>query len=59
MLSRDEKSQLRALDQCQARHRHNEWLKFLRQIDRETPKDKALQLICDNYAAHKHPKVKQ
>ncbi len=44
--------------QCQKRHRHLEWLKFLRQIDRETPKDKALHLICDNYATHKHPKVK-
>jgi len=31
--------------QCQQRHRHTEWLKFLKQIDRETPKDKALHLI--------------
>ncbi|MGI0135127.1 MAG: IS630 family transposase, partial [Candidatus Micrarchaeaceae archaeon] len=46
------------IGQCQARHRHVEWLKFLRQIDRETPRDKALHLICDNYATHKHPKVK-
>jgi transposase len=44
---------------CQPRHRHVEWLKFLRQIERETPKDKALHLICDNYATHKHPKVLQ
>ena len=43
--------------QCQKRHRHIEWLKFLRQIERETPKDKALHLICDNYATHKHPVV--
>lgn len=43
--------------QCQQRHRHIEWLKFLRQIDRETPKGKALHLIVDNYATHKHPKV--
>lgn len=43
--------------QCQKRHRHIEWLKFLRQVDRETPKDKVLHLICDNYATHKHPKV--
>jgi len=43
--------------QCQQRHRHIEWLKFLRQIDRETPKGKALHLIADNYATHKHPKV--
>ena len=43
--------------QCQPRHRHSEWLKFLRQIDRATPKDKALHLIADNYATHKHPAV--
>jgi transposase len=42
---------------CDTRHRHSEWLSFLRQIDRETPKNKALHLICDNYATHKHPKV--
>ena len=40
--------------QCQKRHRHTEWLKFLRKIDRETPKDKTLHLMCDNYATHKH-----
>ncbi|MGH8766789.1 MAG: IS630 family transposase [Burkholderiales bacterium] len=43
---------------CNHRHRHQEWLTFLRQIDRETPKDKALHLICDNYATHKHPTVR-
>jgi transposase len=47
------------IGRCEQRHRHNEWLDFLRQIDRETPKDKALHLICDNYATHKHPNVKQ
>jgi len=46
------------ISQCQSRHRHTEWLKFLRQIDRETPKDKTLHLICDNYATHKHASVK-
>jgi len=45
--------------QCQQRHRHTEWLKFLRQIDRQTPKDKTLHLIADNYATHKHPVVQQ
>jgi transposase len=45
--------------QCQQRHRHIEWLKFLRQIDRETPKDKTLHLIADNYATHKHPGVQK
>lgn len=46
------------ISRCAQRHRHTEWLDFLRQIDRETPKDKTLHLICDNYATHKHPKVK-
>jgi transposase len=47
------------ISRCEQRHRHDEWLKFLRQIDRETPKDKRVHLICDNYATHKHPKVKE
>jgi transposase len=45
--------------QCQQRHRHIEWLKFLRQIERETPSDKELHLIADNYATHKHPAVQK
>lgn len=45
------------IGQCQQRHTHTEWLKFLRKIDRETPKDKTLHLIADNYATHKHPVV--
>jgi len=43
---------------CMPRHRHQEWIKFLRQIDRETPSELDLHLIADNYATHKHPKVK-
>ena len=45
--------------QCQQRHRHTEWLKFLRQIDRETPKGRTLHLIVDNYVTHKHPAVQK
>jgi transposase len=45
--------------QCQQRHRHTEWLKFLRKIDRETPKEKTLHLVADNYATHKHPAVQK
>ena len=45
------------IGQCQQRHTHVEWLRFLRQIDRETPKGKTLHLIADNYATHKHPAV--
>ena len=40
------------------RHRHEEWLKFLKRLERETPKRLALHIICDNYATHKHPVVK-
>src|SRR6516225_11565346 len=38
-------------------HTHLEWLRFLKQIDRETPKELDLHLIVDNYATHKHPVV--
>lgn len=44
---------------CQQRHRHQEWIKFLRLIDQATPADKQLYLIADNYATHKHPKVQR
>jgi transposase len=47
------------IGQCQPRHTHAEWLKFLKKIDRETPKDKTLHLIADNYATHKHPAVQK
>lgn len=40
------------------RHRHQEWLAFLKKIHRETPKDLTIHLIADNYATHKHPEVK-
>jgi len=43
---------------CMPRHRHQEWIKFLKQIDQETPEELDLHLIVDNYATHKHPKVK-
>ncbi|MBB4518335.1 MULTISPECIES: IS630 family transposase [Burkholderiaceae] len=46
------------IGQCQTKHRHQEWLSFLRKIDRNTPKHKELHLIADNYATHKHPEVK-
>src|SRR5450631_3594253 len=38
-------------------HRHQEWLRFLKMIDRQTPKKKELHLVVDNYATHKHPEV--
>jgi transposase len=47
----------KVIGQCMSRHRHQEWLKFLRRIDRQTPKHLAGHLIADNYATHKHAKV--
>ena len=43
--------------QCQARHRHQEFLKFLRRIEKTFPQ-RELHLILDNYGTHKHPKVR-
>ena len=43
---------------CYPRHRNIEFLKFLRKIDRETPKDLAVHMILDNYGTHNHPNVK-
>ncbi len=43
--------------ECYERHRHDEFLVFLRQLERQTPKALALHLIVDNYATHKHPTV--
>jgi transposase len=43
---------------CMKRHRHQEWLKFLKLIDTQTPAELDLHLIADNYGTHKHPKVK-
>jgi transposase len=43
---------------CMKRHRHQEWIKFLRLLDTQTPPDVDLHCIVDNYATHKHPKVK-
>jgi transposase len=48
----------RIIAECMPRHRHQEWIKFLKKIDAETPPDLDLHLIVDNYATHKHPKVK-
>jgi transposase len=47
------------ITQCQDRHRHQEWIKFLNTIDRETVPELDLHLIVDNYATHKHAKVQK
>jgi transposase len=44
---------------CQPRHRHQEWIYFLRLLDEATPAHKQLHLIVDNYATHKHPAVRR
>jgi len=45
------------ISMCQTQHRHEEWLQFLRLIQRKTPKHLQLHLIVDNYGTHTHPDV--
>lgn len=47
------------ISMCDDRHRHQEWLKFLRVIDDVTPRDKTLYLIVDNASTHKHAAVQR
>jgi len=47
----------KVIGQCYSRHRHQEFLKFLRRLDVEFPGDVALHLVMDNYGTHKHPNV--
>lgn len=47
----------RVISMCHDRHRHQEWLRFLRVIDQLTSPEKTIHLIVDNYATHKHLKV--
>jgi putative transposase len=46
------------LAECKPRHRHQEFLAFLRTIDKAVPAELDVHCIVDNYASHKHPKVK-
>ena len=46
-----------AISERMPRHRRQEWIKFLKRIDESTPPDVDLDLIVDNYATHKYPKV--
>jgi transposase len=48
----------KVIGQCHPRHRHQEWLKFLRRLEREFPKPLTLHLIMDNYGTHKEPSVR-
>jgi len=46
------------LGQTAPRHTHNQWSAFLKHLDAKTPTDLTLHLVIDNYATHKHRKVK-
>ena len=48
----------KVIGDCMPRHRHQEFIRFLKKIDSEVPADLGLHLIVDNYATHKHPRVK-
>jgi transposase/DNA-binding CsgD family transcriptional regulator len=48
----------RVIGQCHQRHRHQEFLKFLRTLDQEFPGHVPLHLVMDNYGTHKHEKVR-
>ena len=48
----------KVIGECHPRHRHQEWLRFLRRLDREFPQDLQLHLVMDNYGTHKEPHVK-
>ena len=49
----------RVLTSCKNRHRHQEYLQFLKQVDASVPLDFGIHLVVDNYSTHKHPKVKR
>jgi len=46
------------LASCKNRHRHQEYLQFLKQVNANVPPDMGIHLVVDNYATHKHPNVK-
>ncbi len=48
----------KVFSQTAPRHTHRQWLAFLKHLDAQAPADLTLHLIIDNYATHKHPKVK-
>lgn len=45
--------------QCMPRHRHQEFLRFLKRLDRETPQGLDVHMVLDNYQTHKHPEVRR
>jgi putative transposase len=49
----------KVLTSCKRRHRHQEYLQFLKQIDENVPENLEIHLVVDNYATHKHAKIKR
>src|SRR5271155_4989732 len=49
----------KVIGRCMQRHRHQEFIRFLNTIEAQVPAGKIVHVILDNYAAHKHPKVRQ
>ncbi len=47
------------ITRCKSRHRHQEYLGFLKQVEENVPEDLEIHAVVDNYATHKHPKVKR
>ena len=47
----------KVIGQCYARHRNQEFLKFLRRLNQEFPGDVPLHLVMDNFGTHTHPNV--
>jgi transposase len=47
------------IGECMPRHRHQEWLKFLKKFEAEVPEGLEIHVICDNYSTHKHEKVRR
>ena len=49
----------KVISKCKHRHRHQEYLSFLKQVDENVPRNLDVHVVVDNYATHKHPKVKR
>jgi transposase len=48
----------KVIGRCMQRHRHQEFIRFLNAVEREVPAGKTVHVVLDNYATHKHPKVR-
>ena len=49
----------KVIGRCMQRHRHEEFIRFLNAVEREVPEGKTIEAVVDNYATHKHPKVRE